>query len=142
MCRSFFVFYICIPIFFIKQTFLAVTQHVLSGGTTHYNRTIGSILITIVLWLVQLGVFSCTQLRRRAHAITYAPSLLLLAILTDVSPHIDRESYLGNWLWLFPLLMLCYGIVLWIIRQLESIERPLNSMGVFSRIVWINLAQW
>ena len=141
LCAVLFLSFTFVYLYFYQADILAVTQHVLSGGTTHYNRTIGSILITIVLWLVQLGVFSCTQLRRRAHAITYAPSLLLLAILTDVSPHIDRESYLGNWLWLFPLLMLCYGIVLWIIRQLESIERPLNSMGVFSCIVWINLAQ-
>ena len=71
LCAVLFLSFTFVYLYFYQADILAVTQHVLSGGTTHYNRTIGSILITIVLWLVQLGVFSCTQLRRRAHALTF-----------------------------------------------------------------------
>ena len=32
---------------------LAIAQHVLSNGVTHYIRTVGAIIITIVLYMLQ-----------------------------------------------------------------------------------------
>ena len=141
LCTVLFLSFTFVYLYFYQADILAVTQHVISNGTTHYNRTTGAVIITVTLWLVQLGVFSYTQLRRRAYALTYVPSLLLLGILTDVSPQIDHESYLGNWLWLFPLLMVCYGGVLRVAKRFEPVELTVNSTESLSRTVWINLLQ-
>lgn len=139
MCAIFFLFFTFVYLYDYQADILAATQHVLSHGVTHYNRLVGALLITLVLWLVQLGVFALTHLTRLAHALTYLPSLLLLAILTDVSSKIEQGCFLGNWVWAFPLLIVIYARVVWVCRQLEPLEQPINIYGPFSRMVWVNL---
>lgn len=141
VCAILFLVFTFLYLYEYQSDILAVTQHVLSDGATHYNRTIGAVLITLVLWLIQLGVYTFTGLSRRGHALTYFPSLLLLGILTDVDPDISQSNYLGNWLWGFPLLMIVYGFVVWVVRQLEPMELPQTTSGLFSRMTWINLLQ-
>jgi hypothetical protein len=92
-----------------------------------------------VLWLLQIAIYATTKLCRQTHALSYFPSLLLLAILTDVSPHIDTESYLGNWLWGFPLIMLAFAGVVWVCKQLESLDIAINNFNIFSRLEWTNM---
>lgn len=141
MCAIFFLLFTFLYIYEYQTDILSVTQHVLSHGATHYGRLVGAVIITGVLWLLQLAIYAGTRLSRRGHALTYLPSLLLLGILTDVSPDIYYGHYLGNWLWAFPLLMIVYGFVVWVVRQLEPMEVPATSYGIFSRITWINILQ-
>lgn len=127
-CAIFFLLFTFFYLYVYQGDILAVAQHVLSNGRTHYDALVGAVLITFVLWLVQLGIFAMTGLRRHAHALTYLPSLLLLGVLTDVTPEITYGRYLGNWLWLYPLLMIAYGLVVWIVRQLETLEMPVKCI--------------
>jgi hypothetical protein len=55
-----------------------VAQHVLSGGLTHYNRLTGAVLLTLGLQLLQLLIYAILRLRKRSHALTYLPSMLML----------------------------------------------------------------
>ena len=71
-------------LYFYQADVLAMTQHVLSGGVSSYNRTVGVLLITLVLYLLQLLVYAISGLYKRAHALTYFPSLLALTVLTLV----------------------------------------------------------
>ena len=139
MCAIFFLLFTFLYLFEYQADILAVTQHVLAHGVTHYNRIIGAVLLTIILWVLQLVIFGLSGLSRRFHALTYLPSLLLLGVLTDVTSHVDQEPYLGNWLWGFPLIMAGYAGVVWVCRQLEPLEQSSGDVGVFSRISWQNL---
>lgn len=141
MCAIFFLLFTFAYVYEYQTDILSVTQFALSRGATHYVRFVGAFLITIVLWLIQLGIYTWTGLCRKGHALTYLPSLLLLGILTDVSSDIRYLHYIGNWSWLFPLLMVVYAIVVLMVRQLESMEHSGISMGIFSRIAWFNLLQ-
>lgn len=141
LCAIFFLIFTTLYVFRYQSDILAVTQHVLSGGATHYNSGIGTVLITLVLWLIQVAIYSWTGLSHRAHALTYLPSMLLLAVLTDISSNLATSNYLGVWVWLFPLLMIVYAGVVWLFRQLEPMEPVPFSMGLFSRMTWINLLQ-
>lgn len=138
-CAIFFLLFTFLYLFEYQADILAVTQHVLAHGATHYNRIVGAVLLTIILWVLQLVIFGLCGLSRRFHALTYLPSLLLLGILTDVTSHVDQEPYLGNWLWGFPLIMVGYAGVVWVCRQLEPLEQLSGDVGVFSRISWQNL---
>lgn len=140
-CAIFFLLFTIFYLYDYQPDILAVTQHVLSNGATHYNRVVGTIIITAVLWLLQIGIYKLTGLSRRGHALTYIPSLLLLGILTDASPSISCDNFLGNWLWAFPLLMVVYAALVWVVRQLEPMELPPASLGFFSRMTWINMLQ-
>lgn len=138
-CAVFFLLFTFLYVYDYQDDILAATQHVLSRGATHYNRIIGAILFTVFLWLIHEATFIITKLRRCAYALTYFPAFLVLGILTDVTPNLEHESYLGNWLWGFPLLMVIYAFVVYICRQLESIEQNESNTGLFSRLNWGNL---
>ena len=88
MCATVFVLFSFCWLFFFQQDVLAMAQHVLSGGLTHYNRLVGAILITAVLYILQIGVYNIIRLNRIAHALTYGPSFLLLGILSDVTDRV------------------------------------------------------
>ena len=139
MCAILFLFFSFLYLYEYQADILAVAQHVLSDGQTHYNRTIGAVLITAVLYLLQIGVYAVTKLSKRTHAMTYFPSLLILAIITDISPNIDLHFSFGAWLVVFPLLLILYGFFVWACRQFQPYEADVNSSGLFSRMMWINV---
>lgn len=118
---------------------LAMAQHVLSGGVTTYNRIVGAVLITLLLFLLQRVVYALTGLYRRSHALTYFPSLLLLAILTSVSPRIDSSHEFTIWYVVGPLLLLIYIAVVWMMRSYQPYESLMNSTGLFNRMMWVNM---
>lgn len=141
VCAIFFILFTSLYLNKYQPDILAATQHVLSHGATHYNNLVGTILITLALWLIQVAVYAGTRLNHRTHALTYLPSMLLLAVLTDVSPDLTTSTYLGVWVWLFPLFMVVFAFVVWFFKQLEPMEPATLSAGLFSRLTWINLLQ-
>lgn len=121
---------------------LAMAQHVLSDGQTVYNRDVGAVLITLVLYLLQLAVFAITKMNRRCHALTYFPSLLVLTVLTDISPKIDEGFSFGNWTWVFFLILAFYVGVVWVVKQVQPYEPEIQNFNrFFSRMMWINMME-
>ena len=74
---------------------LAVAQYVLSEGKTTYSYVLAPVLLTLVLFLLQVGVCTLTQVKRRFHALTYFPSMLMLTVLTDIPVDFDKHHGLG-----------------------------------------------
>ena len=140
-CAIFFLLFTFLYLYEYQSDVLAVAQHVLSHGATHYNRTVGAVLITVALWLIQIGIYAISGLSRKCHALTYLPSMLLLGIITDVSPSFATGCYPYFWLWVFPLLMVFYAYVVWVARQLEPMEMPVTSTGILSMMSWLNILQ-
>ena len=62
MCAIVFILFTFIYLYFFQADLLFMIQHVLSGGATHYNRTIGTFIITdFVLACHPLGrTFACS----------------------------------------------------------------------------------
>ena len=139
MCMVAFVVFTFVYLYFYQADVLAAGQHVLSGGQTHYRRFVGAVLITIVLCILQRCVFRLTKLRKRAHALTYFPSLLVLTVITDVSSDIDLGFSFGGWLVAIPLLVIAYCFLVVFLRKMEPFEPTSNGLGFFSRTSWINL---
>ena len=139
VCLVAFIVFTFTYLFFYQADVLAAGQHVLSGGKTHYSRGVGSVLITLVLCILQRCVFHLTRLRKRAHALTYLPSLLVLTFITDVSSHIDLGFSYGGWLIALPLIIVAYVPLVIVLRQMEPFEPDNARGGTFSRSSWINL---
>jgi hypothetical protein len=78
------------------------------------------------------------RLQKRSHALTYLPSMLLLAAFTDVSSDIAEGYSLGAWWWVLPLVLAVWLLVVLLARSLQEVE-PVESCGLFSRPMWINL---
>ena len=131
----FFTFTFCY-LYFYQAESLSYLQYTLSEGKTHYERTIGAIIITVVLQLVQYWTARITKLSKRGYALTYFPSILGLTILTAVT----ESGYVsGMWLWLAPLLLAVFAGLAWIFKQLEAYEPGHEIPGLFSRTTWVNM---
>lgn len=74
-------------IHYMQCDFIALTQHILSGGHTQYNRTIGTFSIAIVASAIQVIISRTFTLPTAVYAVSYIPSALLLAAITDLIPN-------------------------------------------------------
>ena len=115
-----------------------VTQHVLSGGLTRYHRLLGAVVLTALLWLLQLVVYRFVKLHKRGHALTWFPSMLVLAVLSSVDADFYRHATTGIWVWLAPLLLVVWGLLVWLAKIVQPYETDSRSFSVLRR-VWINL---
>ncbi|MBO4658377.1 MAG: hypothetical protein J5637_02010 [Prevotella sp.] len=139
VCLLAFVVFTFTYLFFYQSDILAAGQHVLSGGQTHYRSLVGAVLITLVLLILQRCVFRLTRLSKRAHALTYLPSLLVLTVITDVSSNIDKGFSFGGWLIAVPLILVAYCFLVVFLMKMEPFEPEGASVGFLSRTSWINL---
>lgn len=138
MCAIVFVLFSFCWLYFFQADQLAMTQHVLSGGLTRYNPIWGALIITLVLMLLQLLVNSFARLTKRSHALTYVPSMMLLALVTEVSQQIEANGGVSLWTWIVPLLVLAvWGVCIWAAGILQDIESD-RDFSLFSRPMWIN----
>lgn len=139
VCAIVFCLFTFVYLYFYQADVLAVGQHVLSGGVTHYDRLIGAIIITFSLILLQIGVHTLFRLDKYCHALTYFPSLLVLTFITDISQDIDRGFSFGFWLWGGPLLLILWTCLSLFVRNIQLYVN-VTSSGLFSRAMWSNMA--
>lgn len=139
VCAVLFCTFTFVYLYAYQNDVLAVGQHVLSGGQTHYSRFIGAFLITLVLGLLQLGVSTITNLSKSTYALTYFPSLLVLAVITSVDSKIDQGFSFGAWVWWFPILLILFALVCRLEKILQLYESTSTGGGIFSQSMWINI---
>lgn len=137
-CAVLFLLFTFSWLYWFQADMLAVAQHGLSGGKTHYDRTVGAVISTVVLYLLHLLVYAIVRLTRRSHALTYFPSFLLLAFVSSVSYPFSW----GAWLWAAPLLLLLWGGAVWLAKKVDPFANDTKEpIGLFSRRMWLNLLQ-
>ena len=78
MCAIVFSLFSFCWLYFFQADVLMMAQHVLSKGVTHYNPLIGACVITLLLYLLQKVLYRFLKLKKRSHALTYLPSMLIL----------------------------------------------------------------
>lgn len=124
--------------FFYQSDVLALAQHIWSGGETHYNDIVGAVLITAVLFIIQLGVGTVVRLPHRAYAVSFAPSLILLGVLTSASLQADNTMSVSFWAVVASFLLIGVGFAMKLLSDYASCESPLHSTSVVSQAAWYN----
>ncbi len=76
-------------IHYMQCDFIALTQHILSGGRTQYNRIIGTLSITATAFAIQVIVSRTFVLPTAIYAVSYIPSALFLTAVTDLIPNFE-----------------------------------------------------
>ena len=138
VCAIVFVAFSFLWLYVFQADILAVTQHVLSRGRTHYNPLWGALIITATLWLLQWGVNWVIRLNGRTHALTWMPSMMVLAVLTSYSTGPGCRFPSAYWLWLAPLLLLLWALGVWVARAVQPFERDASRKSA-ARNLWGNL---
>jgi hypothetical protein len=141
MCATVFSLFSIFWLFWFQADFLTIVQHVLSGGTTQYNRKVGALLITVVLLILQQIVANATKLWKRTHALTFFPSMLVLAFISNINFSVESNSL--SWLWCIAVLVLLagWGGLIWLSHQVMPYNSNKEQTGLFSRRTWLNLLQ-
>ncbi|MBO4720740.1 MAG: hypothetical protein J5658_12820 [Prevotella sp.] len=139
MCAIVFLSFSFVWLYCFQADVLAAAQHVLSKGLTTYKPFVGAVLITLVLQALELIVYALTRLRKRSHALNYLPSMLGLAVITDINSNFDGHFTLGSWWWILPLFIGLWLLLVFLARALQSIEPDAEPKGLFSRAMWINM---
>lgn len=136
-CAIVFCIFTFAYLFFYQADLLTMEQHVLSDGLTKYNRTIGAVIITAILLLLQQGVDAATKRTIKMPALTYFPPAMLLAMLTDISPSIDHGYSIGKWAWLAPLLLTAWGVAAYASARHKDSDSPKQKTIV--QTIWENI---
>ena len=140
VCAILFCGFTFVYLYFYQADMLAVAQHILSGGATTYDGLIGAVIITAVLQLVQVGIFSVMPLSGNFHALTYFPSALLLALLASMEPAEGGIVGLGFAWWLAILLLLLWGgACIMLLRLPEASAWSGSPTFLLSASAWRNL---
>lgn len=113
----------CLFYLFFQTHLLEMLQKVLSDGQTSYAARWGTWIITLILCLVQFGVKWLVRLPERFHALTYLPSVLLLACITDVDKRVYEGVTIGHWAWIIPLSVIALMGFSWVCRRVEWLSR-------------------
>ena len=119
-CAIVFILFVFLYLYFFQADLLFMVQHVLSGGTTHYDKTIGTVVITLVLYFVHVGVMKLGDFGAGGHVFSYIPSFLLLIALTCVDSDFDENPYSGGCLWVSLSLFILYIAVVSFLRVRRS----------------------
>lgn len=138
VCAIVFILFSWCWLFYFQNDLLAMGQHVLSHGLTHYNRFVGALVITILLWLLQHLVHRFTHLDKSFYALSFFPSMLLLGLLTDIVPADDGGiTHQYSW-WIVPLCLVCWGALIFLARKFQEIDDDPHP-HLFSRSMWVNM---
>ena len=142
VCAISFILFSFFWLYGFQADALTVAQHVLSQGVTHYDKVVGTIIIMVVLIAIQFIIAHIVRIPRRTYALSYFPSLLILATISDFVVDDHYEVSVSLWYWLFPLLLILWGVCVWLARQvLPFANNQRQYVGVMSTRTWLNLLQ-
>lgn len=138
ICAIVFILFTFVYLYFFQADLLFMIQHILSGGATHYNRTIGALIIIVVLYLVQVGTRKIGSLGNVLYSLTFFPSLVLLTILTNVDCNFSDVPFNGVRIWFMLLLLISYYGVSLFLKYSGGIQTH-NTDFTIVGVLWKNL---
>lgn len=127
-------------LYWFQADLLYITQHILSGRKTHYNSFLGAAIITGTLFVLQYFINKLIRFGKYTHALSYFPSVLLLAILSDIHPENSQFFNHHNWLIIIPIVSIIWGCVIWFSKQLSLLDQR-SKKTTLPHQLWINLME-
>ncbi len=138
-CAFVFIVFVFCYLYFMQADILALSQFAWSGGQTHYNAVIGAVLLTMVFFIIRIGVSSFTDFPRRLHSLVYFPSLVMLGTLTGGTMQEDGTVTIGTKIWLSVALLVLFAMTARPLSKYRPYESPLSSVSLFSQASWMNV---
>lgn len=133
LCAVLFAIFSFIYIYVFQGELLALMQDHLSGGVTQSNTFLTAFLLTLLLGGLQWLINRNSKLHGRWEALSYIPSCILLALVTDVNDGTMLYS-VSKWLWSIPISILLYIGVVWLNRMMTGVRKR-----DFFGLLWPNL---
>lgn len=139
VCAIVFILFSFVYIYFYQTPVLTYEQHVLSGGVTVYHPLISAIIITVVGWMIQMLVHNACRFASGCHALTYFPSMALLAFLTCGEADGNGGLTVGTSIWIVAVSLVIYLACMAIARRWLTYSAPSSDILLSSRTLTLNL---
>ena len=139
VCAIMFLIFVFLYVYSYLSDMLALAQHVWSGGETHYNSLIGAVLITVVLYLIHVGVNAAVRLPHRAFSLSFAPSLILLGVLSSATLQPDNSVSFVFSAVVACILLAIVAVAMKLLSDYAPCESKLHGgTSVVSLVAWYN----
>lgn len=138
-CAIVFIIFTFSYLYFFQADLLSMEQHLLSGGTTKYDRTIGAVIVTFILYFLQTFVKRIVRFNDKLFALTYTPSLLLLIILTNIRETDDGIRLSTTWMITVTIIFICFIIYAFMNIRKGRFIRHLKNQKLKLSVLWQNL---
>ncbi|MGN1376144.1 MAG: DUF6057 family protein [Prevotella sp.] len=141
LCAVGFTLFSFFYLHYMQYGLLSMQQHILSGGTTHYDRNVGTAILMCVLWVLNLFVARLTRFKGNVHALIYVPSLCCLLMLTSVQVSTNNKVT-ASVVWNVIAVSVCILLSIFAV-YVRNRKRYTNDMAWRAfpmRILWRNLS--
>ncbi|MCM1079618.1 MAG: DUF6057 family protein [Bacteroidales bacterium] len=138
VCAIVFILFSFLYIYFYQTPTLTYEQHVLSGGVTVYRPLISAIIITAVGWMGQMFISGVCGFAKGFYALTFFPSMALLAFLTCGESDGNGGLTVGNSIWMIGISLIIYLACMTALQKLHFFAFSKDSL-LFSRQLTLNL---
>lgn len=135
VCALLFALFSFLYIYLLQGELLALMQDYLSRGVTQSNAFLAALIITALLMLMQWGINRVSKLHGRWEAVSYLPSSVLLALVTDIDASTMLYT-LSHWIWGVLGCTASYIALVWLNRMIGG---GVRKRGFVSQL-WPNLA--
>lgn len=129
LCATLFIVFTFLYIHYYQADLMCLTQHLCSGGKTHYNRVGGTIIVTSTLFLLQFVVGRLFQRLNLMYALSYIPSILLLTALTSIKPSATTYTF-GLWNYGLPISFALYIGLMYALWRFCDVTRFMYHYGL------------
>lgn len=139
VCAILFLIFTFFYIFSYQADILIFSQYIWSGGIRHLDPIVWALLLTLMLWMVQLGQKAMFRLPVMFSSVTYFPSLMLLGVITTMEPNDEGIMSVGHWWWISAVMLLAYGVGIKLFAEMASVEKLITNKSLLSRVSWMNI---
>lgn len=139
LCVVLFVIFSFTYLYYYQADVLTATQFILAHGQTHYNRTVGAILITTALILLEIGVSRLCPNVGQLFALWFLPSAIALTYLTSITIYGDGNYTFGAGVYLYPLLFVVVIALLFLFSYGLGSRSIIISRWPIARTLWLNV---
>lgn len=137
VCAILFLIFIVCYVYSFQCDILAMMQYAWSDGLKHFERNIGTIVITAVTLVLVMVTSAFTRLPISFHALNYYPALFFLGMLT--AARVEGRCVFTSIPWMILFLVMLALYVFAIIKLRNYKEYAPKPVELFSYHWWTNL---
>lgn len=120
VCGFLFSAFSFVYLYVFQRDVLEALHYSLAQERTRFAPLASAVIITLVLVLLGWGINVLFRLKGGLRAFSYFPSCLVLGALTDVGKMVYMPDRHSPWIWLLPLLLLAYAILIYVVARISG----------------------
>lgn len=139
VCAMLFIAFVYSYVNSFQPNLLEMTQYAWADGKTHYDHTVGTIVIILTMMVVSFVTAVLTSLPQRVSALVYFPAMLFMGLFTSVELRGNGVTVSDASLLFTVIALVIYVFVVRATNRYKAFLIPLRSTTFLSQPWWTNI---